>query len=81
MSLRTSAWLLPQKEHIVRLEARAMLPPCREQFLFLDFRGNAASAAVAAVERLRSPSSNFASLRDLTTSSTSPYSFASAAVM
>ena len=25
MSLRTSAWLLPQKEHMVRLEARAML--------------------------------------------------------
>ncbi len=24
MSLRTSAWLLPQKEHIVRLDARAI---------------------------------------------------------
>src|SRR5204863_8786696 len=36
MSLRTSAWLLPQKEHIVRLEARAIESGLR--FIFHQLR-------------------------------------------
>src|SRR5258708_28360767 len=35
ISLRTSAWLLPQKEHMVRLEARAIL---RQQQNFANLR-------------------------------------------
>ena len=33
MSLRTSAWLLPQKEHMVRLDARAMIASLYSQLL------------------------------------------------
>ena len=52
----------------------------KEQFYSSILRGKAASAI--AVERSgTAPSSSFASLRDLITSSTSPYSLASAADM
>src|SRR5205823_11914804 len=37
ISLRISAWLLPQNEHMVRLVARAIILPLREQLLFLRF--------------------------------------------
>ena len=39
ISLRTSAWLFPQKEHIVRLEARAIRAPAFKQLLFPEFTG------------------------------------------
>src|SRR6266404_3563518 len=37
ISLRTSAWLLPQNEHMVRFVARAIVLPLGEQLLFLRF--------------------------------------------
>jgi hypothetical protein len=37
--LRTSAWLFPQKEHIVRFEARAIRAPAFKQLLFPEFTG------------------------------------------
>ena len=81
MSLRTSAWLLPQKEHIVRLEARAMMCALKEQFLFLDFARQSGLRDRRRIASDAAPSSSFTSLRDLITSSTRPYAFASAAVM
>src|SRR5205809_3436655 len=77
ISLRTSAWLLPQNEHMVRLEARAIFfeklsyPP--------TFRGKAVSATSIDLspEGGVAPSRSFTSLRDLITSSTKPYAFAS----
>ena len=64
MSLRTSAWLLPQKLHIVKLLALA-----------ISGHESAFSAPPSAGV------STLMSLRELTTVSTSPYSFASGALM
>ena len=69
MSLRTSAWLLPQKVHIVRLEARAMSRGLSRAVPFLEpYVGFGASTS--------RPSGGvtvyFVSFRHLTTSSTEP---------
>src|SRR5207253_3482609 len=81
ISLRTSAWLLPQKEHIVRLEARAILVLEYERCYPDTLRGNATSATSTdrSPDGGTAPSSNFISFRDLITSSTRPYAFASSA--
>src|SRR5581483_107525 len=78
INLRTSAWLLPQNEHMVRLEARAIFFQRRSRYP-PTFRGNAVSATSTArsLEGGIAPSSSLTSFRDLITSSTKPYAFAS----
>src|SRR4030095_9286798 len=82
INFRTSAWLLPQNEHMVRLDARAIFACLRYSYP-PAFRGKAASAT--STDRFPeggvAPSSSFTSLRDLITSSTRPYAFASSADM
>src|ERR1700675_2547492 len=75
MSLRTSAWLLPQKEHMVRFEARAICS-CFPRY---PFRDNTVSGISTSRPSGGVLPSNIISFRDLSTSSTNPYALASSA--
>src|SRR5437867_11983236 len=81
INLRTSAWLLPQKEHMVRLEARAIIVWNSRRCYPAALRGNATSATSTdrSLDGRVAPSRSFISFRDFITSSTNPYAFASSA--